>query len=167
MTSGINNRAMNYPGAPAGLDAIPWSRIVHFYGRASSFPAIIRRIIAKQELLSDIAELAKIEHQDSVVQAAPFAMFCLMDHLRCGAFSCELGRICEATLKSARYQLSGAPSPIPLISLMELASENNLWPVFESDDVDEDFWEDWRPSEAVRYAWAAHTAAILESAGFE
>lgn len=149
------------------IDSIPWSRIVHFYGRASLFPTIIRRIVTGQEIASDVAMLASIEHQDSVIQATPFTMLCLVDYLRSGPVSTGIRELCATTLRSARYQVTCLPRTSRLMPLADLLSESQLWPDYQSEEADEAYWEDWRPTELEHFAWAAHTIAILSSISFD
>jgi HEAT repeat protein len=56
----------------AGLDKVPWRRLIHAYGRATDIPAILRALMDPEESVRQEAQfelISRIHHQGSIYEA--------------------------------------------------------------------------------------------------
>jgi hypothetical protein len=120
-----------------GLDAVPWHRIVHFYGRASDIPRAIRALgdPGREEAIRHLRRC--LQHQDGVIQATPFAVRFI---LRLRDKDPEGVRAIAA---AAKFVLARYTGPLPDVEWDSLLSEHSLWPEFSSEPDDEIRWEEW------------------------
>jgi len=150
-----------------GIDDIPWDRVVHWYGRATNFPAYFRDAVAGHLMAQKAAILnigGNIEHQDGIIMATPFSLLFLFRLL---GFRHEHRRLITeqilAVAKATRFQLEGfrnREKPQAPGDIRELLSEAQLWPPFVSEEQDEMNWEEYNFGPAY-YSWLYYTADIL------
>lgn len=144
----------------AGLDEIPWHRLVHFQGRASDIPPAIRAL-GDPRREAAIRHLRRcLEHQDGVMQATPFAVRFILrmrdrdpDGVR---------EIIEPIAAAARFTLAHHHGPLPDVDWDTMLREESLWPEFTSDRDDEILAEEWDPTDWL--AWPVLTLREIEAA---
>lgn len=150
------------------IDDIPWSRIVHFYGRATEIPDAIRDLASERHGEAEKMLARNLEHQDGVIQATPLAVHFIAAALREGRVRDResVERILGKVLAGAEFQLesNGAESGSAR-ALEDVYAAEQLWPEFEDDDTDEELWEEWSQSDEDSRAWAALTVAEIRASG--
>lgn len=160
----------------AGVNDIPWNRIVHWYGRATGFPELLAELraadLTKQEYAINKI-LVNIEHQDGIIMATPFTLIFLFRSLSLAGVN-KLGilKAILKVLKAAKFQdgFYGAESANPEVkpadpeinSIQDLITEKYLWPEFESEEQDELNWEEYNYAEEYCY-WIKYTLDIAKS----
>lgn len=152
-----------------GINDIPWDRIVHWYGRATDFPAYFYDILSDQPERQKVA-IEKIginiEHQDGIMMATPFTLIFLFRLLSFENINKK--QILEKILTVAKatkfqFQLYETQDiPITIGSISELLSEKYIWEKFESEEQDEINWEEFDYS-AEHYYWLKYTFEIIRT----
>ena len=146
----------------AGLDEVPWHRIVHFCGRASDIPPAIRALggPGRPEAIRHL--LLCLEHQDSISQATPFAARFI---LRMRERDPEgVREIIDRIAPAARFTLANFRDPLLDVDWDSLLREECLWPEFTSERDDEIRWEDWNPPPTEWIGWSILTLREIEAA---
>lgn len=149
---------MNIPSAhqeyylSVQLEDIPWSRMVHWYGRATDYSEVFQQLFGGTDqakiLIQKISN--EIEHQDGIMMVTPFALIFLCRVLPFLQPEDQqfLRQQIKLILESAQYQLdSYDQQDIPTVQLspQDLVREPYLWPEFVSDEIDGELWDefDW------------------------
>jgi hypothetical protein len=143
-------------------DNVPWSRIVHFYGRATQIPKTIHDLASDHHAAALEKLVGDLEHQDSVIQATPFAAYFLVRMLKDGSVRDPEGvrKLLQRIATAAREQRRGHKSEA-ILDWDALLSEERLWPEFTTEDDDEVYWEEWQPSRQESRSWAGLTLRII------
>jgi hypothetical protein len=146
-----------------GIDVVPWSRLVHFYGRATEIPRTIRELDTDNHAKAQERLLGWLEHQDGVTQATPFAVLFILKMLNAGAVRDPAGvrRLIGVLQTSARFQLQCCNKPGTPMDWNTLLTEEHLWPEFKSERDDEIHWEEWQPGIDEWYSWPALTDQLI------
>ena len=146
----------------AGIDRVPWHRLVHFYGPASDVPAAIRALGSpgRKEAIRHLRGC--LEHQDGVTQATPFAVRFILrmrdkdpDGVRA---------IIEPIAAAAEFTLKNARGRLPDVSWETTLAADRLWPEFTSERDEEIQWEEWDPSPEEWLAWPILTLREIAQA---
>ena len=123
------------------MSQVPWSRIVHFYGRASDIPRAIDDLGTERHAVAVNMLRRNLEHQDGIIQATPVAVSFIVQALTDGRVRdrAAVEILLRNILAAAQFQLQtqGRPSQVPTLS--SVVAPDKLWP--ESDDDDEELWE--------------------------
>ncbi len=156
----------------AGLYDIPWERLVHWYGRATDFPAFFF------DMLSDDPEKKKtaigkiemnIEHQDGIMMATPFALLFLFRLMAFGqADKKQILKTILAVVKAAEYQTGyyeGQEVERKISHIQDLLDDQYIWPEFESEDQDEIHWEEFEYGDE-HYYWLKYIFDITGAYAF-
>jgi hypothetical protein len=146
-----------------GIDSVPWSRIVHFYGRATEVPGNIRDLATDNCAEAQNNLLGCLEHQDGVAQATPFAVWFIIKMLNAGAVRDPEGvrRLLAVIHAAARSQLECNTKLPGTMDWNALLAEEHLWPGFKSERDDEIHWEEWEPLPEESNSWVALTDKII------
>lgn len=146
----------------AGLDDVPWDRIVHFYGRASDIPPAIRALggPGREDAIRHLRRC--LEHQDGVIQATPFAVRFVL-RMR-DADPEGVRQIIEPIAEAARFSLSRFAGPLPDVDWDSLLSDDLLWPEFTDERDEEILREEWEPTDWI--GWPILTLREIEAAGY-
>jgi len=154
---------MQTPDLLAGIDDLPWDRIVHVYGRASDIPALIRRLGTKDHAAAEEQLLHWLEHQDSLSQATPFAVCFIVHMLNAGRVKkpAAVRRLLKHVHDAAQFQIDAHGKPRVALDWYSLLSEERLWPKFKSKRDDEIYWEEWNPPEEEWVGWAVLTDQLI------
>jgi hypothetical protein len=146
----------------AGIDDVPWHRLVHFYGRASDIPPAIRALggPGREEAIRHLRGC--LEHQDGVMQATPFAVRFILQMRKkdpdgVQAIIAPIAAAAEFTLKNAR-------SPLRDVSWETSLAEDRLWPEFTSERDDEIHWEEWETAPEEWLDWPILTLREIQQA---
>ncbi|MFZ6745908.1 hypothetical protein ACO0LC_22000 [Undibacterium sp. JH2W] len=148
------------------INCLPWDRIAHWYGRGGNLPEIIRDLGNGNHAWA-VRELElKLEHQDGLHQATPFAVFFIIEMLqkntvRDHAAVWEI--LCKFDETAAFQMRSDKPVPV-LLDWNQLLEERRLLPVYIDEYNDEILWEEWDPSYEEWYSWCALTRQLIRSA---
>jgi hypothetical protein len=127
----------------SGIEQVPWSRIVHFYGRATEIPDDIRKLASDDHVEARVKLLNNLEHQDGVMQATPFAVWFIVRMLHAGVLRDPDGvrSMLRRFQRSAQFQISDRDEKFEPLDWARLLAEERLWPEFVSDFDDECRWE--------------------------
>jgi len=153
-----------------GINDIPWDRTVHWYGRASNFPGLLKNLISEDLTIqqSSINKIKNnIEHQDGIIMATPFTLIFLyrilsVDKTKIDGILNDILDTILVCLEAAKFQLdlySENPIDNNITSIKELLSEKYLWKKFESEEQDEINWKEYDYSEE-HYYWLEYTINI-------
>jgi len=148
------------------IENIPWSRIVHFYGRATEYPKHFNYILngsVKEQEKSFSYINSTIEHQDGIIYATPFVVKFIIDFLKFEQTNkIELLKIIYNVLKSVNFQLQlFEKDPKPIVSIEDLLNEKFLWKEYESEINDEILWEEWDYGEEY-LKWITLTGKLIK-----
>lgn len=149
------------------LNAVPWSRLVHFYGRATAVPGHIRDLATDDHAEAEKQLRGCLEHQDGILQATPFAVRFILRMLNAGQVRdpSAVQELLAAIRRAAQFQKEGFPSRDPL-DWNSLLLPERLWPEFKSESDDERLWEMWNPPPEEWQSWVLITDRYLaESLG--
>lgn len=146
------------------ISEIPWSRIVHSYGRATDYPIwfnhIKNGILEQQENALNNIKMT-IEHQDGLTYVTPVFLPFVFELL----FSTSDNKkgileIIESVVIATGFQYNyfEIDKTLPRLSVKELIKEEFLWPEFENENKDELLWEQY--TYEPQY-WLELTAEIL------
>jgi hypothetical protein len=121
---------------------IPWDRIVHWYGRATTIPETVRLLRSadasvRRKAQADLTNW--LEHQGGLSQATPFAIQLLVQALDDAGLPNREAviAIVEQIAESALFQMDG-PSHLPVGAPPDdLIAPELLWPEFISEEEDE------------------------------
>lgn len=135
----------------------PWSRMVHWFGRATDFPEQVNNLLSNKDEEQTYKEISKnIEHQDGVFQATPYMVQVLVELL-------EEERTNKEIILNLLYQVFQASSSFLTGTRKpdkeEVPLSEDLWPEFESEDTDEILWEDFK-AENYPY-WQKHSLEFI------
>lgn len=153
-----------------GINDIPWDRMVHWYGRASNFPELLKNLLSEDLAIqqSSINEIKnKIEHQDGIIMVTPFTLIFLfrtitIDKTKIDKIANDILDTILVCLEATKFQLkfySNPPIEGEIKTIAELLSEKYLWKEFESEEHDEINWEEYDYSEE-HYYWLDYTIDI-------
>ncbi len=146
------------------INDIPWSRIVHWIGRATNYPKYLELLKngSSEEQEKSLKEIQMtIEHQDGIIFATPVALPFLLELLEENNQNKHgILQIIKSIILAVNFQYEyfEIDNSLEKISLKELISEKYLWEPFESEDRDEELWEEY-PYEPQH--WLVLTAEIL------
>lgn len=142
-----------------GIDETPWSRIVHFYGRATQVPSWIKQLASDTHEEAEQELRACLEHQDGVLQATPFAVWFIVRMLRANKVRDPVAvrRVLRVIQSAASFQLESVEAKQPLLTWRDLLAEQRLWPEFESEAQDEIEWGKWAPTQEEIDSWITLT----------
>ncbi len=155
-----------------GINDIPWDRLVHWYGRATDFPAYFYDLLSgeptRQKAAIDQIGI-NIEHQDGIMMATPFTLLFLFRLLSFDKTNKEqiLSKILTVA-KAAQFQLQlyeKRETPTTINSIRELLTGKYIWPEFESEHQDEINGEVYNYDD-VHYYWLKYTFDIIETFSF-
>ncbi len=123
------------------IEEIPWDRLPNFYARSTNFPNLFIKI--KKGNLEALQEVKNsIVHQDTIVQATPFAFLVL-----CKLFQknkmLEIKEVLETILKAVKYNLEYFENRGKVINMQELMKEENLFPEFVNQETENDVWGEY------------------------
>lgn len=135
----------------------PWSRIVHWFGRATDFPEQVNNLLSNKDEEQTYNEISKnIEHQDGAFQATPYMVQVLIELL-------EETQTNKEIILNLLYQVFQASSSFLTgageAEKEEIPLSEDLWPEFESEDTDEILWEDFK-AENYPY-WQKHSLEFI------
>src|SRR6266478_6067137 len=141
------------------INQVPWCRLVHFYGRAADIPQAIRDLATDDHVAAEKHLLHCLEHQDSLSQATPFAVFFIVGLLDSGRVRDpeQVHRLLSRIGAAARFQIECHGKPVTTLDWNSLLAEERLWPEFKSKYDDEVRWEEWDPTQEEWMGWAALT----------
>jgi hypothetical protein len=148
----------------AGIDDLPWSRMAHWYGRATDFLAVIRNLCKDEHKAAEKELLRCLEHQDGVFQATPFAVYFIVRLLRAGQVrdTDEVNRLLDRIQIAVRFQLDECyPKLKTKLGWKELLAEERLFPPFKSERDEEIWWEEYDPPVEEWVGWHALTREFL------
>jgi hypothetical protein len=154
---------MNHDRDPlAGIDEVPWHRLVHLYGRALDVPPAIRALggPGREQAIRHLRGC--LEHQDAVIQATPFAVRFILRMRDKDPDGVQA--IIEPIAAAAEFTLKNAPAPLPEVSWETSLAEDRLWPEFTSERDDEIQWEEWDTSPEEWLAWPILTLREIAQA---
>jgi hypothetical protein len=147
----------------AGIDDLPWKRIVHVYGRAAKIPSAIRQLGTDDHAAAEEELLRFLEHQDSLSQATPFAVFFILKLLRAGQVRdpVKVTRLLKVIGTAARFTIEANRELKQALGWNALLAEERLWPEFKSARDDEIMSEEWNPPPEESVGWAVLTNQLL------
>ncbi len=157
----------------AGINDIPWHRIVHVYGRATNYPKLFIALISKNKDNRNkaITELRKnIEHQSNIMLATPFTLIFLlrilaMEKKRLDADLNPILDVILISLEAVRFQLDFFKENTiekDIKSLNELLSEQYLWKEYENEEQEEINWEEYNMDEDFYYSLFLNTIDVVK-----
>ena len=146
----------------AGIDEVPWHRLVHFYGRASDVPPAIRALGGpdREEAIRHLRGC--LEHQDGVIQATPFAVRFILRMRDKDPDGVQA--IIEPIAAAAEFTLKNARTPLTEVSWETSLAEDRLLPEFSSECDDAIQWEERDTSPEEWLAWAILTLREIAQA---
>jgi hypothetical protein len=151
------------PDPLKGIDDIPWRRIVHFYGRATQIPGAIRDLATGRCAKASSHLSSCLTHQDSVIQATPFAVWFIIAMLNANAVRDPqvVRRLLHVIHAAARFQvqcLERSPGPKDWTTDWKvLLAEERLRPEFTNEHDEEILSEEWFPVAVEWNSWAMLT----------
>jgi hypothetical protein len=148
--------------ALAGIDDVPWHRLVHFYGRASDVPPAIRALGGPGREGAIRHLRGCLEHQDGVIQATPFAVRFILRMREQDPDGVDA--IIRPIAAAAEFTLRNARGPLPEANWETSLAEDHLWPEFTSERDDEIRWEEWETSPEEWLAWPILTLREIAQA---
>lgn len=145
----------------AGMDDVPWDRLVHFCGRASDIPPAIRALggAGREEAIRHLRDC--LEHQDGVIQATPFAVRFILRMRKQDPEGVQA--IIQRVARAAEFMLRRRAAPRG-VGWDAMLAERYLWPPFISEFEDEMLWEEWDVTEEEPAAWAVLTLREIAQA---
>ena len=146
------------------IEEIPWSRIVHWYGRATEYPQYFKAIRngTKEQQKEAIYKIkTTIEHQDGIIYVTPIALPFIFDLLT-EEKTDKIGllEIIEVVIRAVNfeYEYFEIDKAMKKLSVKQLLDEEHLWPEFKSKDEDDFLWEEYTCEPQY---WLELTAGIL------
>lgn len=156
----------------AGLHDIPWGRLVHWYGRATDFPACFYDLLSDDPVKQKtaIGNIAmNIEHQDGIMMATPFTLIFLFRLLAFESTNkIQILNTVLTVIKAAKFQTGYYENEVvenKITHIQELLDEKYIWPEFESEDQDEICWEEFEYRDE-HYFWLKYIFDITEAYSF-
>ncbi len=135
---------MNNP--KLSIQDIPWSRIVHWYGRATDYPDCFQAIefgsIEEQQAAFNLLK-STIVHQNGVIYATPFAIPFIVDLLHAKQTNTvQLLVLIKLVVDAVyfTYYNFEIDEKQPNCTIHDLLSEQYLWPEFTSEYEDINLW---------------------------
>lgn len=146
------------------IQEIPWSRIVHWYGRATDYPKYFDFIHTgnaeqQQEAIAKIK--TTIEHQDGIIYVTPIALPFIYDLLSKKSTDKKgLLEIIDAVLSAVifQYEYFEIDHTLKKLTAKELIRDEFLWAEFIDENEDDFLWEEY--SYEPQY-WLELTTDIL------
>lgn len=142
------------------LSNTPWSRLTTCYGRATVFPEYVHKILKNEDDENPYKEILNIiEHQDTLYQATPSMVRILIELLKeTKTDKSWLLAILYSVFRAAEFQLEFRKPP----SKKKAKLWDDLWPEFESEEIDEELWEDFTGEKI--YFWHKFSANFIIAA---
>ena len=134
-----------------GINDIPWSRLLHWYGRATDFPSLFNDILSGDPVkgLAAIETIAvNVERErEGIIMATPFAMIFLFRLLSFDPVNKEdilkqIYVIVDTTRNQWR-QYEGERVQEEVKHPGEMLTDAFLFPAFISEEVDETLWDQY------------------------
>jgi len=120
------------------INAIPWGRVVDFFGRATEYPVFLMNLTASDSTAVQRAlfELSSAEHQQTISQATPLVAY-FVNKLK-PLIAKENVEHVDALMHRFAVALETPPNSTEFVGdVLFMTKEELLWPPFVSEDEDE------------------------------
>lgn len=144
---------------------IPWNRMVHFFGRSSEYPSLFTTLLNgnPSERKAAIESLSSSSiHQETISQVTPFVVSTLVQII-------EKQQLIDTNIVNYLYEIVRIVNNYKDFyditwnvdsSLEQMMKEENLWPIYRSEEEDEIYWETWGVDADMEY-WIHTSRNVL------